>query len=97
MNSSGFIRNTTAFVGGRETVVNIKLVMAALYISEMRWLSCETIRTGLSAYELECRERKEEFLYDHMSDNHQKKIAIALRHMNMVTSNMFIEAWLNHE
>ena len=55
--------NCPNFVSSRETIVNIKLVTAALIILKHNYLSIETIRHALNAFELECRSSKKDYLY----------------------------------
>ena len=41
-------------MSSRETIVNIKLVTAALVILKLNYLTIDTIRHALNAFELEC-------------------------------------------
>ena len=61
--SNTFLDKCPKFVSGRETSVNIKLIIATIIILKGNYLSTDMIRHGLNAYILTCRENKDDFLY----------------------------------
>jgi len=63
LNTNKFLSNCPNFVSSRETLVNIKLITAALIILKLNYLTVDTIRHALNAFELECRREKDDFLY----------------------------------
>jgi len=60
LNTNKFLSNCPNFVSSRETLVNIKLITAALVILKLNYLTIETIRHALNAFELECMRGKDE-------------------------------------
>lgn len=86
------------FVSSRETMANIKLITTAMIITKRNYLTCDNIRYGLNAYELVCRETKNDenesksdYLF--LSDD---KIHRALRLVNMTISEQIFNIWLSH-
>ena len=57
--SSYFLQNCDYYLAGRETLINIKLILTGIYILERKFLTPEVIKSALTAYELECRTKKQ--------------------------------------
>jgi hypothetical protein len=54
LNTNRFLKECPNYVSSRETLVNIKLVSTALITLKQNYLTIDTIRHALNAYELEC-------------------------------------------
>jgi hypothetical protein len=62
LNTNRFLTECPDFVSSRETLVNIKLVTTALITLKSNFLTIDTIRHALNAYELECMFDKSKYL-----------------------------------
>ena len=91
LNSNKYLTNCPNYVSSRETVVNIKLITTALIIRKFNFLSVDTIRHALNAFELECRATKQDFLY--LVDDRVHK---ALRLINKSISELIVKKWFEH-
>ena len=56
--SNSFVESCPKFVSHRETLLNVKLIIATMLVMRRGYLTHDTIRHGLSAYVLTCRESK---------------------------------------
>jgi len=91
INSNKYLTNSPNYVSSRETIVNIKLVISALIIRKNNFLSIETIRHSLNAFELECRATKQDYLY--LVDD---KVHKALRLINKSISDHIFRKWFDY-
>jgi hypothetical protein len=91
LNSNKYLTNCPNYVSSRETVVNIKLVTTTLIIRKYNFLSVDTIRHALNAFELECKFTKQDYLY--LIENRVHK---ALRLINKSISELVLKKWFEH-
>lgn len=91
LNSNKYLTNCPNYVSSRETIVNIKLIIAALIIRKHNFLSIDTIRHSLNAFELECRATKQDYLY--LIDD---KVHKCLRLINKSISEHVVKKWFEH-
>jgi hypothetical protein len=89
--SNSFLKRCPKFVSHRETLLNVKLITTAMLVLRKNFLNHDTIRHGLSAYVLTCRETKQDYL--HTDDN---KVHKALRMVNLSISDDILKKWLEH-
>ena len=86
--------NSQQCAANRETVVNKKLILTAIFIFEEGFLTIEQIYKGLGAYELQCRRSRTPDGYPQYLYNENNNLREAMKLVDFTINPKWLEDWL---